>query len=192
MRKFAEIYYNNLRTLINSIQVTNGNGVKLNFYAGIEDAAKLIMTQINSGYKLMFIGNGASASISSHMATDFLKNGRMHATAFNDSSLLTCFSNDYGYKHVFEKPIEMIAKSGDILIALSSSGKSENILLGIKSARLKGSKVITLSGFDNNNPLSDQGDYNFFVCSNSYGPVEILHHSICHCLLDTILKHQNK
>jgi D-sedoheptulose 7-phosphate isomerase len=190
MRKFAENYYNNLNSLISSVRVTNKDGIKLDFYKGIEKAVELIMSQVDSGHKLMFIGNGGSASISSHMSTDFMKNGQMRAISFNDSSLLTCISNDYGYEHVFEKPIEMIADKGDILIAISSSGKSENILLGTRSARSKRCKVITLSGFENNNPLSLLGDYNFYIASHSYGPVEIIHHSICHCILDTILKNK--
>ena len=192
MRKFAENYYNNLNSLISSVRVTDKDGIKLDFYEGIENTVGLIISQADSGHKLMFIGNGASASISSHMSTDFLKNGKIRAISFNDSSLLTCISNDYGYEHVFEKPIEMIADKGDILIAISSSGRSENILLGIKSARSKGCKVITLSGFEDNNPLSSLGNYNFHVASHSYGPVEIIHHSICHCILDTILKSKEK
>ncbi len=192
MREFAEDYYNNFSNLINSIRVTDKKGNKLNFYHGIEIIAKLVISQADSGHKIIFIGNGASAAISSHMSTDFWKNGRMQAIAFNDSSLLTCISNDYGYKHVFDKPIEMFADTGDILIAISSSGKSENILLGVHSARSRGCKVITLSGFDNNNPLSSLGDYNFYVPSQSYGPVEIVHHSICHCILDTIMQYKKK
>lgn len=188
MRDFVEDYYKNFLTLINSIRVTNKKGSKLNFYRGIEKVGRLIISQVDSGHKLMFIGNGASAAISSHMSTDFWKNGRMPAIAFNDSSLLTCVSNDYGYKHVFEKPIEMFANKGDILIAISSSGNSENILRGVQSARLKGCRVITISGFDSNNSLSSLGDYNFYVASQSYGPVEVIHHSICHCILDTIIE----
>jgi len=140
----------------------------------------------------MFIGNGASAAISSHMSTDFWRNIGIRAVAFNDISLLTCISNDYGYKHVFEKPIEMFAEKGDVLIAISSSGKSENILLGVKPAKVKGCKVITLSGFDKNNPLSSLGNYNFYAPSQSYGPVEIIHHSICHCILNSIMLFKEK
>jgi D-sedoheptulose 7-phosphate isomerase len=135
----------------------------------------------------MFIGNGASVAISSHMATDCWKNGGIRAVAFNDGSLLTCISNDYGYKYVFEKPIEMFADNGDILIAISSSGKSENILKGVHTAKSKECNVITLSGFKDDNPLSVMGDYNFYVPSQEYGPVEIIHHSICHSILDSII-----
>src|SRR3972149_4128291 len=96
-----------------------------------------------------------------------------------------------GIKTVLKKPIGMFADPGDILVAISSSGKSENILLGVTAAQLKGCSVITLSGFDENNPLSSQGECNFYVPSKSYGHVEVIHHSICHCILDTILMKKN-
>lgn len=186
MLNFAENYYENLMGTAKSIRVTDAGRNELVFSKGIEGVISLIRAHIE-GHKIMFIGNGGSAAISSHMSTDFWKNGGMRAVAFNDSSLLTCIGNDYGYKHVFEKPVEMFADSGDILIAISSSGRSENILLGVRAARAKGCKVITLSGFDSDNPLSSMGDFNFYVPSKAYGPVEVLHHSICHCILDTIM-----
>lgn len=192
MSKTAESYYNNLLNVISSIRVTNEEGDIFNFFEGIETVSNLIISHGDSGNKLMFIGNGASAAISSHMSTDFWRNIGIRAVAFNDISLLTCISNDYGYKHVFEKPIEMFAEKGDVLVAISSSGKSENILLGVQSAKVKGCKVITLSGFDKDNPLSILGDYNFYVPSNSYGPVEIIHHSICHCILAIIMQQIEK
>ena len=76
---------------------------------------------------------------------------------------------------------------GDALIAISSSGKSENILRGVDVAQSKGCSVITLSGFDKSNPLRSKGIYNFYVPANDYGPVEITHQYICHCILDTIM-----
>lgn len=188
MRKIAENYYQELLRTMNTMKVTDKKGNTLDFYEGIERAAELVINQREAGHKLIFIGNGASAAISSHMSTDFWKNGGIKAIAFNDPSLLTCISNDFGYKYVFEKPIEMFANEGDILFAISSSGKSENILRGVQSANLKRCKIITLSGFKKNNPLSLLGDFNFYVPSGSYGPVEIIHHSICHCILDVIIK----
>jgi D-sedoheptulose 7-phosphate isomerase len=124
------------------------------------------------------------------MATDFWKNGRIEALAFNDSSLLTCISNDYGYEHVFEKPIEMFAKREDIVFAISSSGESKNIVRGVNAARLKECSVITLSGFKDDNILSTLGDINFYIPSRKYGLVEVIHHSICHCILDTIVSYR--
>ncbi len=192
MKEFAESYYKNLFDRISSIRVTNKNAEKLPFPQGIEMVGSLIMSQVGSGHKIIFIGNGGSAAISGHMAIDFWKNGGMKAIAFNDGPLLTCIGNDYGYKHVFEKPIEMFADPGDVLVAISSSGKSENILLGVQAARTKKCQVVTLSGFDENNPLSTLGEYNFYVPSSSYGAVEVIHHSICHCMVDTIMSVRTK
>ncbi|MAF20397.1 MAG: phosphoheptose isomerase, partial [Parcubacteria group bacterium] len=122
-----------------------------------------------------------------HMSTDFWKTCGIRAIAFNDSSLLTCLGNDFGYEYIFEKSIEMFADPGDILIAISSSGKSENILRGVDSAKSKECSVVTLSGFKDDNPLSSAGDFNFYVPAQKYGPVEVIHHSICHCILDAIV-----
>jgi D-sedoheptulose 7-phosphate isomerase len=188
MNNFAEKYYNNLSNLFDSIRATNNQGSELNFFDAIEKVCNLIILKTASNHKLMFIGNGASAAISSHMSTDFWKNGGMRAIAFNDSSLLTCLGNDYGYEYVFEKPVEMFADEGDILVAISSSGKSENISRGVHSAKSKGCSVVTLSGFKSDNPLSLLGDFNFYVPDMSYGPVEIIHQSICHCILDAIIE----
>ena len=190
MHNFAEKYYNNLSNLFNSIRATNNQGSELNFFDAIEKVCNLIILKTDSNQKLIFIGNGASAAISSHMSTDFWKNGGMRAIAFNDSSLLTCLGNDYGYEYVFEKPVEMFADEGDILVAISSSGKSENILKGILSAKSKGCSVVTLSGFESDNPLSSLGDFNFYVPDRSYGPVEIIHQSLCHCILDAIIENK--
>jgi D-sedoheptulose 7-phosphate isomerase len=191
MNKFSEGYFRNLGKSMESISASHGNGELGSFHDGVEAACDLIIAQANAGKKLMFIGNGGSASIASHMSTDFWKSGGIRATAFNDSSLLTCIGNDYGYKHVFQKPIEMFADTGDVLVAISSSGKSENIILGVDAARSKGCKIITMSGFEKGNPLSRLGDINFYVPDKGYGPVEILHTAICHAFLDVILGSKN-
>jgi D-sedoheptulose 7-phosphate isomerase len=122
------------------------------------------------------------------MATDFLKNAKIAALAFSDSSLLTCLSNDLGYENVFKKPIEMLAQRGDIVFDISSSGCSKNILNAAIAAKRKGCILITLSGFKRNNPLRNLGDVNLYVPSNSYGYVESTHSVICHCINDYLLK----
>ncbi|MBI2915545.1 MAG: SIS domain-containing protein, partial [Elusimicrobia bacterium] len=134
-------------------------------------------------------GNGGSAAIASHQSVDYWKNGGMRAIAFNDTSLLTCIGNDYGYPYVFEKPIEMFADANDILIAISSSGKSDNILNGAKMAKKMSCPVITMSGFKQDNPLRGLGDLNFYVPAptGAYGFVEIAHLTLCHCFVDTII-----
>jgi D-sedoheptulose 7-phosphate isomerase len=192
MNKHAANYFRNLKDLMKSIKFNCKERNNIDFCDGIEMVSKLILSQADSGHKLMFIGNGASAAISSHMSTDFWKTCGIRAIAFNDSSLLTCLGNDFGYEYIFEKSIEMFADQGDILVAISSSGKSENILRGVNSAKSKECSVITLSGFKDDNPLTSAGDFNFYVPAQEYGPVEVIHHSICHCILDTIMSHKEE
>ena len=136
------------------------------------------------GNKLGFIGNGGSAGIASHMAIDYSKNGNIRSQAFNDPSALTCLGNDLGYENVFAKQIEFHARPGDLLVAISSSGNSQNILNGVAQARETGCKVVTLSGFAEDNRLRDLGDINFYVPSREYGFVEITHLALCHAVVD--------
>lgn len=142
--------------------------------------------QSKKGNKVMLIGNGGSAAIANHIATDLLNNAAISAITFNDPSILTCIGNDFGYARVFQRPIEGLARAGDILFSISSSGKSENILRATKKAKSKGCFVITFSGFSKNNPLKKLGKINFYVPSKSYGHVEIVHLAICHLIADNV------
>lgn len=187
MIKDIDRYFLELGGMFLKTQVTDKDNKAIDFSDAVEKAIKLIVNRTSKGCKVIFIGNGGSASVASHQAVDFFKNGGMRAIAFNDSSLLTCLSNDFGYQYVFEKPIEMFAEKGDVLVAISSSGKSENILRGADAAKKKGCHVITMSGFKPDNPLRDKGDMNFYAPSNSYGYVEITHLTLCHCMVDTIV-----
>ncbi|MBI4369824.1 MAG: SIS domain-containing protein, partial [Elusimicrobia bacterium] len=132
-------------------------------------------------------GNGGSAGIASHMATDFFKNGGVRAVAFNDPTLITCLSNDYNYAEVFSRPVDRLMNKGDILVAISSSGKSSNIINGANAALAAGCHLITLSGFGADNPLRRLGEVNFYVPSNSYAHVENAHLLICHTMVDALM-----
>lgn len=188
MKAVIEQFFDDLERTRGDVKISDRNGMLLKFSKGIEQAIQLIVGQALAGRKLMFIGNGASAAISSHQSVDYWKSGGMRAVAFNDPALLTCIGNDFGYPFVFQKPIEMFADPGDVLMAISSSGRSENILRGAHTARERGSHIITMSGFDPDNPLRRLGDLNFYVPSSSYGHVEITHLGLSHCILDTIGK----
>ncbi len=136
------------------------------------------------GARVFFVGNGGSAAIASHMATDWMKNGGFAALSFNDGAQLTCLANDLGYSEVFATPLRSHVREGDLLIAISSSGRSGSIVGAVGAARDKGADVITLSGFAADNPLRALGDINFYVPNDLYGFVEIAHLSICHAFLD--------
>jgi D-sedoheptulose 7-phosphate isomerase len=142
--------------------------------------------------KAIFIGNGASAAIASHMAVDFWKNAGVKAISFNDPAQLTCLSNDLGYENVFSHPIDVLANPGDLLVAISSSGASPNILNAADMARKKKCWILTLSGFKESNFLRFKGDMNFFVGNSSYGIVETAHAFLCHYFLDSITQIQKR
>lgn len=180
------IYFSHLVALLQKVQVTDAKGGSMKLADGIKAAMDLIKGSVSSGRKIIFIGNGGSSAIASHQTTDFCKNGKMRAIAFTDGSLLTCLSNDFGYPHVFEKSIELHADRGDILFAISSSGRSENILRGVRTAENKECEIITLSGFDPDNPLRSMGTLNFYAPARHYGHVEITHLTLCHCIVDLL------
>ena len=135
----------------------------------------------------MFIGNGGSAAISSHQALDFFLNCGVKTMPFNDPCFLTCLANDFGFENVFSKQILPIAEKGDILVAISSSGRSPDILNGAKVAREKNCHIITMSGFKPNNPLRKKGDINLYVDSESYRFVEASHYLYCDFVLELLI-----
>lgn len=145
--------------------------------------ARDLATVLSSANRLIFIGNGGSAAIASHMATDFSKNGNMATLAFNDGSSLTCLANDLGYENVFAHPLEKHIRAPDCLIAISSSGKSPNILAGVAVAQTRGADIVTLSGFSSDNPLAQIGTRRYHVNSDDYGVVETIHLGLLHAAL---------
>lgn len=185
-------YIHQLYEFMEKAEILDRFGQQIAFNAGITEIIHMLKTQTSSGKKVILIGNGGSAAIAAHGALDFWKNGKMRAVSFNEGALLTCIGNDYGYSHVFEKPVEMFADPGDVLIAISSSGKSENIILGIEAAREKECRVVTLSGFSSQNPLRKAGDFNIYIPSGSYGFVELAHQIIIHMFVDLIIENTDK
>jgi D-sedoheptulose 7-phosphate isomerase len=153
MKEFVKKYPGLFVDMVGSIGYTDALNQAKPVDDGIERVCLLIEGQSGKKGKVIFIGNGGSAAISSHMSIDFWKNGNIPSMCFNDGALLTCLGNDYGYEKVFEKPIEMFMNSEDVLIAISSSGRSQNILNGVRAARDIGCEAVTLSGFGKDNPL---------------------------------------
>jgi len=187
IKNFVNQYNQTFLDLINKMEAHDNNGNPISYQEAIGSCMELVNQVKKNNKKIIIIGNGGSAGIASHQAVDYWKNGGVRAIAFNDSSLLTCISNDYSYDEVFAKPIEMFADEGDLLLAISSSGASINILNAVKAAENKGCQTLTFSGFNENNPLRKTGKVNFYVPAFSYGYVEILHLFIIHSILDAKL-----
>ena len=178
-------HFKKVSELLLNAGITDGKGSALRLADGASAAVDLLLEE---GRKVMIIGNGGSAAIATHMHNDLCNSVGIPAMTFNESAQLTALANDHGYEQVFERPIDLWAKSGDLLVAISSSGKSENILKGVQAAKKKGCDVITLSGFRPDNPLRQLGQINFYVASQSYGEVEVSHMSLVHYLTDCCLK----
>lgn len=179
-----ERYFATLADTISRAQASDKSGRMMALDLAIRQAIAWATAAHERGNKLMIVGNGGSAGIASHSAIDYSKNGNIRTIAFNDGAALTCLGNDYGYEHVFAKQIEFHGRAGDLLVAISSSGKSPNILNATASARGRDIQVISLSGFSPENPLRHAGDLNFYVPSDQYGFVEISHQTLLHAIID--------
>lgn len=184
MREQLDRYFGTLADLLRGCAVTDQSAKSLSLDAGCEWVRTAVHQAHDAGNKIIFIGNGGSAGIASHLAIDFSKNGGLRSLAFNDPAALTCLGNDLGYDNVFAKQIDFHARPGDVLIAISSSGRSPNILAAVRMARSRDCKVVTYSGFTEENDLRKVGDVNFYVRSGEYGFVEVSHLALCHAILD--------
>ena len=177
MRKFLENYFNLYKETI--------------FNTDVIDDLIAISTMWKStnekGRKVIFVGNGGSAAIASHCAVDLTKNAEIRAINFNEADLITCFGNDYGYEKWVEKALEFYGDEGDVLVLISSSGKSRNIINAAIKAKQMGIVVITLSGFDANNNLRKLGKINLWIDSKAYNIVEMTHHIWLLAIVDLII-----
>ena len=153
----------------------------------IEIANLIINTNLKKN-KIILFGNGASASISSHVSVDITKTLNFRALNFNEADLITCFANDFGYEHWMAKAIEYYADKGDLIILISSSGKSKNIINAAKISNKLKLNLITLSGFNKKNPLRKYGKINIWVDSKRYNIIETIHQTILLSALDFILE----
>ena len=176
---FQELYNKLLGTVVSD---KSKNIISLD--DGIVRAVNLIKKAAADKQKVMVIGNGGSAAIASHMHNDLFKCVNVKALVFTEIPLLTALSNDINYQIAYETQIKLWAEENDLLIAISSSGKSDNIIKAVKSAKERKCKVITLSGFSEKNPLRQMGDVNIYVPDESYGYVEEMHSVITHFITD--------
>jgi D-sedoheptulose 7-phosphate isomerase len=181
---YLKAYLDTLARTTAQTEAVTGYGDVLSADVAIDRAIAWAQATHDAGNKIMIVGNGGSAGIASHTAIDLSKNANLRAIAFNDSSALTCLGNDFGYEHVFAKQIEFHGKAGDLLIAISSSGGSPNILNAVAAARSLHIRAVTFSGFKTDNPLRSSGDLNFYVPASEYGFVEMAHQALLHALLD--------
>tara|TARA_B100001250_G_C19608216_1_gene703732 strand:+ start:123 stop:689 length:567 start_codon:yes stop_codon:yes gene_type:complete len=176
--KFLKQYFSNLKELLDDEK----------YFKDLIQVKEILKKTHSDGKKTMIFGNGGSAAIASHFSVDLTKNAKVRCTNYNESDLLTCFSNDFGYERWVEKAIEFYGDEGDSLILISAGGNSLNMVNGAKQAKKKKIKtIITFTGNDKNNNLGKLGDINFWVNSKAYNHIENVHQILLLSLVDLII-----
>jgi len=166
--------------------VTDNNDDLLDLEQAVATMCEWLIQNRENGKRLYIVGNGGSAAVAAHAVTDFFNMARLKAMTLHESSLLTCEANDYGYENAFARMLSQMLQPSDMVIVISSSGRSLNVRNAAEQAAQIGATVVTLTGFDGNNPLRSMGKLNFWLDSHDYGMVEIGHQFILHNVSDRL------
>ncbi len=163
------------------------------FLHNLQDAIQLITTAIKNGKKILIMGNGGSAADAQHFAGEFINRFLLERSPLpaislsSDTSVLTCIGNDYSFDDVFKKQIEGIGSNGDILIGLSTSGNSKNIINGFKAAKIKGLINIAILGKDGGD-AKNFSDISLIVRSDCTPRIQETHITIIHIICEIVEK----
>lgn len=189
LENYIDEYKKNFFRIVNSAIFTIKND-EVNIDKWFFEIINILKELKVNKYCLSFIGNGASCSMASHFAADFTKNAGISSYSNNEGALLTCFSNDFSFETVYKEILKRHMNNYDCLVAISSSGESKNILNAVDYVKdnYNDSNIITISGFNKNNPLRRKGNYNLYLDSNDYGMVESVHAYYIHMLLDLFIE----
>lgn len=186
---FYEDYMNGIFDGIKSLIVTDQDGTEITVQEAIDiwsARAKKVRDEDNG--LMFFCGNGASATMAEHMSHDWFQNAEVNTTTCAETSHITAISNDLSYEDVFSYRINRILSEKDILVTISSSGNSPNIIKALEAGKKKGAYCITFSGKDSANRSRERGNLNFYVPLDTYGLVESAHAVILHAALDHFLE----
>ena len=162
--------------------------------APLEQAAQLMAECLRADGKIMACGNGGSAGDSQHFSAELLnrferERAPLAAIALStDTSTLTSIANDYRYEEVFSKQVQALGRKGDVLLAISTSGNSPNVIEAIKVAQAKGIRVVALTGKQGGKmaPLLQAGDVHLCVPADRTARIQEVHLLTLHCLCDAI------
>jgi D-sedoheptulose 7-phosphate isomerase len=158
----------------------------------IKKLEKLILETSKKGGRVVLFGNGGSSATASHVAVDLTKNAGIQSITFNEYDLITCFSNDYGFENWVSKCISFHCNKKDLIIFLSCSGNSMNLVKGCRNAKKLKIKTVCLTGFNKKNKLNSiKNNLNIWVNSESYNQVEIAHFVVLLFIVDKIIKKKN-
>ncbi len=179
-KNYIKNYNEDLKNLLNNVDTED-----------LKKTIKLIKNVKKDNSKIIIAGNGGSAALSSHVAVDFTKAVGIRSINFNEADLITCFANDYGYENWLQQALKSYSKKKDLVILVSSSGQSLNMINAAKYCNQRKINLVTFSGFSKKNRLRKLGKINFWCDSKSYNKVEMTHHIWLLMIVDYLIE-ENK
>jgi len=179
--RFFNNYFEELKKVLNNLDTSY-----------LLKLSNLIIKHHKNGGRIIIAGNGGSASIAAHICVDFAKELSIRAVNFNETNLITCFANDFGYENWLKKALEVFCDKKDLVILISSSGNSPNIINAANYIKKKKLALVTFSGFSKNNKLKKIGLINFWCQSHSYNFVEMSHYVWLVSVVDFLKKFHSK
>ena len=185
---YANKYFNVINeALNNSVYKLNSNIVSSEvMFFGVNE---LLLKVSKSDGRIFFLGNGASAAFANHMALDFSKNGKIISRSLSDSAMLTALANDYSYNSAMTEFLKIESvNSKDLIITISSSGNSGNIVNSLEYCKSYNIETLTLSGLKNDNKSIELSNNSIYVPMKTYGIVECVHQIFLHLILDNYMK----
>jgi len=183
---------NKLSELLKNLSVKDARQKELGYENGFKLWSDMGLACKNLEKCVYFVGNGASASMASHFSADLAKQIGVRSSVFTDLSLLTALANDISFEMAYAEALRLNMRKGDMLIAISSSGNSTNIVNAINVARELNGTVVTISAMDENNAIRRLGDLNFYIVASTYGFAETGHTVILHYWIDMLHQAEQK
>jgi D-sedoheptulose 7-phosphate isomerase len=183
----------------NEFENISNNFKKLKLSAEeIATVIEICVTAIKNGNKIIFCGNGGSAADAQHLAAELIGRYKLNRPAINsialtaNTSILTAVANDFGYETIFERQVEGLGKPGDVLIGISTSGNSKNVVLAIEKARSIGIKTVSFTGFKGGK-MKEISDHCINVPSDITNNIQEMHIAVGHLIcgqIEVALEHE--
>ena len=183
---YSQKYLQSMNTVLEQTE-SSIESEKSDLQSALARSLELLKAVQSANGTQFFLGNGASAAFAEHMALDWTKNGGVRSLNPSSSVLLTALANDISYDESFATFLDRYARKGDLIVTISSSGNSPNVLRAIEKARTMDCKIITLSGLKPDNSSRKMGDVNFYVPGKTYGIVECAHQVLLHMMIDAFM-----
>lgn len=180
-------YSDRLNSILNALSIRDASGREIDHASGMSLWREKTLRVRDLKKTIYFAGNGASASMASHFSADLQKNGRIHTSVFTELSLMTAYANDLSYDEVFAAPLRLWMQTDDMLVVISSSGESINLLQAVRAARDIGGGIVTLTAMSPENSLRQSGDINLYIPADTYGMAETAHAALLHYWADMLI-----